>query len=422
VAGIGAATGSSWSLRTTATYQVERVLDCFANETTRQHDEVSALLASQTTKDGETTFLYDATYHLADVTHPDGGSDALEHDDAGRLVAWRNADRHEARWGWDHLGRLGAAIDRTGASVVYEHEEEGALKGLLAPGEVRLWLIRDPRSQAIVEVRAATGSRRASHDALSRIVEVTDEGGATWRFRYDPCGRASQVELPSGLVRAFESDSDGRVTSVRDGVVALRFERDPFGRVLRVDEGDGGPSVHRDAEGRVTMVESEAGDFWELRRDAAGRVKGESGYGDEEVHTFRDHSGRITREMRGEGRTTVARDAMDRPTNVEHGEVERGDESFQRFRWTKAGWLAHAQDADRVLSLERDGEGRVVLEKQGAHWVRSQYDAAGRRVALSSSLGLSMKIERDVLGGALSVECTRRGEVTRFYESHALTG
>lgn len=377
--------------------------DAFGREVQLEYDEVSGLCVARTDSiGGRTEYLYDAAYHLADVTYPDGGSDALEHDAAGRLVGWKNADGHEARWGWDHLGRLGAAIDRNGASILYEYEDEGALKGVLAPGEARLWLIRDPRSSAIVEVRSAMGSRRASHDALSRIVEVKGEDGGTWRFRYDPCGRASQVELPTGLLRAFESDADGRVTSVRDGVVALRFERDPFGRLSHIDEGEGGPSVHRDAEGRVTMVESEAGDFWELHRDAAGRVKEEAGFLDQEVHTFRDHAGRISREMRGEARSNVTRDAMGRPINVEHD-----DESFQRFKWSKAGWLTQAQDADRVLSIERDGEGRVTLEKQGAHWVRSEYDASGRRVVLSSSLGLRAAVERDVLGGALRVTAQR---------------
>lgn len=398
------AAGGAFSVGVTDHHRVRRVLDPFAHETTRSYDEASGLVTSQTTPDGETTFLYDADFHLADVTAPDRGSIALEHDAYGHLEKLTDADGNTSRWGWDELGRLTAAVWPTGASVLFDFDGDGPLKSVLTPGEVRLHLERDPRSQGIARIIAPTGARSARRDALTRIVEVRDELEQVTAFRYDPCGRVAQVEHPTGLVRAFDSDAEGRVTSIQDGVSRLTLERDGLGQLARVDEGDGGPTLHRDAEGRVTMVESEAIDFWELIRDAAGRVTEETTFEDGKLHHLRDHNGRVRRTLRGRHRTTVKRDKAARPVELEHS-----DESFQRFAWSPGGRLTHAQEADRLVALENDGAGRPTLEKQGEHWVRNRYDATGRRAALDTSLGLAVRVERDVLGGAMSL-VAQRGE------------
>ncbi|HJL14108.1 MAG TPA: DUF2169 domain-containing protein [Sandaracinaceae bacterium LLY-WYZ-13_1] len=416
VTGIVDANGNSFSTRHNPAYLVDRVLDYFANETTREYDEASGLLSSQKTPDGETTYLYDAKFHLADVSAPACGSTALEHDAYGHLEKLTDPDGHTSRWSWDHLGRLAAAIDATGTSVVYDFDGEGPLKGVLTPGDVRVGLERDPQSRAVVRIDAPTGSRHARRDALSRVVAVRDELGQATSLRYDPSGQVAQIER-ADLVRAYETDAEGRVLSLRDGTTALALERDGLGHLMHVDEGDGGPRLHRDAEGRVTMVESEALDFWELVRDAAGRVIEETGFGDEKRYDLRDHNGLVKRSTRGPHRTTVERDAAGRPTHLEHS-----DETFQRFAWSPGGRLTHAQEADRMVQLAHDGMGRPTRDAQNEHWVTNQYDASGRRVAVDSSLGLSIRIERDVFGGAMSLAAQRGNQKLELRFDRDATG
>ena len=403
VVGLGDANGGSFSSRVNASYFVDRALDYFANELTRSYDETSGLLSSQNTKDGETTWLYDAGWHLADVSAPDEGSVALEHDGAGRLEMLTDPDGHAQRWAWDPTGLLTAVVDSGGASTVYGYDGDGPLASILTPGEVRITIERDPQTKAAIAVNGPTGPRRATRDALSRVIGVADELGHKTSVRYDPCGHVAQLDLPVGLVRVFESDHEGRVTRVQDGASAIAIERDGLGQVAHIDEGGGtGPRLHRDAEGRVTMVESEAFDFWELTRDAAGRVIEESGYGGEEHSVLRDHRGLVKRAMCDRVRAQVKRDAAGRPIELEHA-----DGSFQRLAWTKGGRLARAQQADRVTSFERDGRGLVTTETADEHRVTSRYDARGDRVAIDSSLGLAVRIERDVFGNAMSILATK---------------
>lgn len=401
VTGIVDATGHSFSIRHNSAYRVDRIIDHFANETTRSYDESSGLLVSQTTPGGETTFLYDARFHLADVTAPARGSSSLQHDAVGRLEELVDADGYRARWSWDHLGRLVAAVDASGASTMFEFDSEGPLLGVRLADEVRLRLERDPQSRIVARIDTPLGSRTATRDALGRIHELRDELGQVTSFRYDPTGRVAQVERPV-LLSAFESDARGRVLSRRDGTRFVRLERDGHGRLMHVDEGGAGPRLHRDAEGRVILIESEAHQFWELVRDAAGRVVEESGFGGERRYDLRDHTGGVKRAVCGSLRTTVERDGAGRPVHIEHS-----DGTFQHLAWSPGGRLTQAREADRVVQLAHDGRGRPVRDTQGEHWVHSQYDVNGRRVSADSSLGLSIRVERDVLGGAMTIEARR---------------
>lgn len=416
VVGIVDARGSSFSARVTPTFQIDRVLDRFANETTRVYDETSGLLASQTTKNGETTYLYDAAYHLADVSAPDAGSLGLEHDALGRLVKETDADGHALKRSWDHLGRLSAAVDREGASVIYDYDGEGPLRSLLLPGETRLAIERDPQSQAIASITSSAGTRYAARDALGRPVDVTDELGQITTVRYAPDGRVSDLMLPEGVRRTLESDTEGRVTRLHDGAEDVHLVRDDFGRLTQVAQGEVGARLHHDAEGRVKMVESEAFDFWELVRDAAGRVIEESGFSEEKRHALRDHDGKVRRAMRGASRTEVKRDRAARPVELEHG-----DGTFQRFAWTPGGKLSRAQDADRVLQLAHDGEGRLAEERAGQHVLTSTYDPRGARTALDSSLGLKVRVERDLHGRATQIIATQGDQTLELrFERDAL--
>jgi RHS repeat-associated protein len=84
--------------------------------------------------------------------------------------------------------------------------------------------------------------------------------------------------------------------------------------------------------------------------------------------------------------------------------LEHSDGSFQRFAWTPGGALAQAQEADRTLQITRDSGGRLLGEASSAHALESACDVLGHRVALESSLGFSLRVERDALGGAMQVE------------------
>jgi RHS repeat-associated protein len=400
------ACGDALSVRVTPSFQVERVLDFFGNELVRTYDESSDLVTTETTRDGESSFLYDADYHVADVTHPARGSVALEHDERGRLVQRTGADHDAARWSWDELGRMIVATRADGTAIAFDRNENGVLNAVLAPAEVRLHLTLDAHSETIGRIVAPTGARTGRRDAQARIVEIEDELGHVTRVRYDASGRVAELTLPDGLVRTYVSDADGRVLEVRDATKHVRWERDASGRVTHVDEGGSGPTLHRDTEGRVTMVESEAATFWELGRDAAGRLVRETTFDDAKLFHRRDHRGAIVASSLGGIPSTVRRDAAGRPVELEHD-----DGSFQRFAWSPGGRLTHAQEADRRTALQHDGLGRPTLDTQDEHWARNVYGPAGRRTSLETSLGLRVRVERDVLGEAMSLRAEQGAQV-----------
>lgn len=395
--------GNASSLSFDPEYRVVRVVDVLGREDTLTYEDLQCVVIGKITPDGQTRFLYDRDLRLAEVIAPDGATLELEHDDAGHLTRWVDADGGVARWVWDAAGRLGGVVDRTRTSVIYDHVgPDGPLATVAPPGELRLALRRDPRTQLLVAVEGPLGARTATRDALGRIATVTDELGATTRYHHGPDGRLAAIELPTGVVRVLGIDAGGHVLAVSDGATTTTFTRDARGRVSTIRRGTIELALHRDAEGHVTRVASEAGAI-ALVRDGAGRAMEELEPNGETRRAARDDEGRIMAWTDPGSRIEVRRDAG------RLVRIEGSDRARETFEHSRAGRVLRAVRGDHEVRFERDGEGRTKLEQQGSHAIRSTYDVRDERVAYESSLGLSVVIQRDARGEAASIHA-RQGE------------
>jgi RHS repeat-associated protein len=404
------ARGNARSVGLDADYRVIRAVDVHGREDTFAYEDRAGMLVSSRTPDGATKVFYDRNLFVAEIASPGSGSIELEHDASGHLCRLVDADGRAARWAWDAVGRLSAAVDRGGTSVVYDyHGEHGPLAAVTTPADVHLILRRDASTHGVVAIERGGGARKARRDTLGRIIHITNELGASAHYHYDPSGRVRAVELPGAIVRTVERDAEGRVIRYSDGASAYVLERDGLGELLRVNEG-GGPLLVRDAEGRVTAVESERGERWQLVRDAAGRVNQEIGPEDERHLAERDHAGRIVAWASPIARTRITRDAAGRPTVLEH------DAGLpQRFAYSRGGRLLRAEQGSHAVVFERDGEGRATLEAQGAFTVRSVFDLRDERVAIDSSLGAVVRVERDERGAATELIARHDGREVRVH-------
>ncbi len=398
VVGLYTAGGASFSGVTDDAHALTLVRDVFAHQTARVYDEGSRQLVSQVDASGETTFLRDSTDQLVEVVAPARGRVGFEYGVRGQLERLVGADGAPTTWGWSVDGRLIVAADRAGASVLYDQPLDAPLVSIRTPLEVRLTLERDERTGQVMGVRSPLGARRARRDAQRRICEVVDESGAATAYRHDAAGRPCRVESPAGVVTTYDSDRAGRILERHDGVTRRAFERDARGRLAQLTENGVGPRLHRDVEGRVSVFESEAFDLWEFMRDAAGRVVEELGFGGEERYARRDHRGLVVRALRGRSRSAVTRDAAGRPVEIEHS-----DGGLQRYAWSPGGQLLRAQDADRAVTFARDRMGRIVEEVGEGVRVRSGYDPSGARVSVDGAAGVTVRVDRDVIGGAVSL-------------------
>lgn len=66
--------------------------------------------------------------------------------------------------------------------------------------------------------------------------------------------------------------------------------------------------------------------------------------------------------------------------------------------YNKNGLLTEVKNQYTAIKLERDKSGRIQKEWQDNHWVASDYDPSGNRLAVSSSFGANILSKRDKMG------------------------
>ena len=66
--------------------------------------------------------------------------------------------------------------------------------------------------------------------------------------------------------------------------------------------------------------------------------------------------------------------------------------------YNKNGLLTEVKNQYTAIKLERDKSGRIQKEWQDNHWVASDYDSSGNRLAVSSSFGANILSKRDKMG------------------------
>ncbi len=370
----------------------------------REVDAASALATSVVDRVGhKTELVYDANDHLSLVQSD--STVVVQHDEDGQLCTLHDANDGIWRFGYDALGLLHAKAAPDGTSVVYERDAHGRLTAVTTPGEMRLELLRDA-SDAIVGMRSPFGTRSIRSDALGRPVEVTDEVGHVHRFGYDERGDLELMEIGEVLAVRYTRNASGAIVRVDRNGSRKDIHRDADENVVAVVDNNVTTQLGRDANGRLTSVTCGADATYELVRDARGAVMEEDVFGLRAITYRRDAEERIVGMSVAGVRTEVIRDSAGRPIEVHY------PSSIERFEHDKGGYLSRAINAACTLELTRDPLGRVTKERSELAEIKSVYGPHGRRIAVRSSLGISVFIDRDAEG---NVQCLRLDEA-RPYE------
>jgi RHS repeat-associated protein len=401
------ATGRARTIEVDDAHRITLRRDASGRESSYAYDEATGAIILAIDRGGQRTeFLYDSAGHLAEQALPGGGSVVLDYDEAGRLQSRTAPDGSAERWGWDRGGRLQSHTRPEGGTIVYEYAVTGGLACVVTSGEVRLTFERSADHRSIA-VRTPFGERRLGLDPLGRISEITDEAGHRARLRYHPSGWLNEIQRASSSV-SIDRGSRGVVERWTDGVIDVRWDRDADLEVTAVHAGGEEIAVlHRDAEHRVTLVQDPTFGMHELRYDARGSLIEESTSSGAKTSYVYDDEARLVGVRRTDVASRYERDHSGRVVRATHGLLE------ERFEWTAAGRLKAAITSAAQVYLHRDSGRRIVRETHamGGQTVEiaSTYDACGRRVAIESSLGARVRIQRDPGGAPIVVHVAAHG-------------
>ncbi|HLT41052.1 MAG TPA: DUF6531 domain-containing protein, partial [Enhygromyxa sp.] len=361
----------------------------------REYTEFSQIAALIDPLGRRREFDYDERGNLIAVREPDGSSMLLAWSERDELL--RVIDRNGGWWQWryDQRQRVVERLDPAGGRQLWSYEG-GWLTGIGDPLGNLTSFGWDQHGN-VTGIRSATGAtERWRYDALGRPIEYIDARGGVEQRSYDLRGQLIAVTNPEGRVASARYDAQGNLIEAKVGEFNARFEYVGTGKLARRTVGEQRLSFVYDLEERLREVVDATGQRHRFELDPNGAVIGETDFGGRTLRYRRDAAGRMIERTNGSGQTT----------NFEYdpcGRVIRktlGDGSVHRFRYRGDGRMIAADNGVAALELELDPFGRVLVERQGEHWVASEYDAAGRRTRVRSSLGGETRLLRD-RGGAV---------------------
>jgi RHS repeat-associated protein len=343
-----------------------------------QHDARGNLLAV-TGPDGASLKLrYDEKDLPVEAIDAIGGSWRFVYDDSARVIERSNPLGHRTYLAYSGK-HLVAVVDPAGHGSSLEYDAMGNLRALTAPdGSLRRW----------------------KHDALGRITVAIDPAGNEQHRSYDLLGRLTRVEEPDGNVRELSCDPEGNVVHARDAQHDVRFAYQGMSRLAMRSEAGTSVRFEYDTEEQLIGIINEHGHVYRFELGPTGEVSVESGFDGIRRKYERDLAGRVRSLVRPNGLTSqYAYDDADRVTAVQHS-----DGSKESYDYRLDGELIQAvNDACRV-AFERDALGRILRDAQDEHWVDSEYDARGLRIAMRSSLGADQRIQRNEMGDVVGLE------------------
>ncbi|HKU38253.1 MAG TPA: DUF6531 domain-containing protein, partial [Polyangiales bacterium] len=349
---------------------------------------------------------YDARGNLIELCTADGATWRFEYDARDRLL--HAVDALGGSWRFEYGGgRLLSATDPLGNVRRYAYRGRW-LVAVFEPDGRQTRFAYDAAGNLAMRVACDGTVTKYEYDAWGQLVALSDGAGNRQEHDYDLLGRLVRVRGPQGVCE-LGYDAESNLTSWRDGDACVRFTYQGTAR-LSSRKADGATLCFEyDSEEQLVSIVNEHGRVFRIARDARGAVR-EVGDFDGSTHSFtRDAAGRVVRHEHAGEFSEYEYDAAGRVIEVLHS-----DGSFEGYRHRADGSLESSWNQHSALELERDALGRILVERQGGHAVESQYDAAGRRTGIQSSLGMRQLLEYSQLGCLRTLSERASGFELRF--------
>jgi RHS repeat-associated protein len=341
----------------------------------------------------------------------EGNITGYSYDDRGNVIAVQKPDASVRKFLYDESGKLTMITDAEGNSTVYVYKRS-ELQAVISPdSSVTTYKYNDV---GLIQSVTNSNDQKTSYCYdddlnLSKII-LPDGADAVWL--YDAWGRCLKTINPAKQLQEFKYDLLDRVTRIRklDGNVVyltynayrnvvhakdadhdVRFEYTALGQLKARAENGRRVQFNYDTEERLISLINAHKEVYSFKYDSAGKIVEEIGFDGIIRKYVRNKVGKITKAyLPGNKFAQYEYDVTGRLTRAEYS-----DGDWEVYSYDKNGQVVEAINAYANVIIERDAKGRVLKDQQNEHYVTSKYNVLGKRIEVCSSLGASIKIERD---------------------------
>jgi RHS repeat-associated protein len=191
------------------------VTDANTNQTAYQYDLFNRL--TRVTQPGSvtTTYAYDLHGNLASVTDGAGNITTYTYDDLGRLVSTQSPDTGTTRYSYDENGNLRYKV-QNGNSIQYQYDLLGRLTNIVYSDTTQnVTLTYDTGTGNYLLGRLASvtdpaGTVQYSYDGLGNLITETRTINSiiyVTSYGYDDAGNLRAIVYPTGQTIAYQADT-----------------------------------------------------------------------------------------------------------------------------------------------------------------------------------------------------------------------
>ncbi|ELP99313.1 YD repeat-containing protein [Pseudomonas syringae BRIP34876] len=299
-----------------------------------------------------TYYRYDERHHLVAVTDALNNTTTLERKPDGEVLRINHPDGTSETFTYNELGQVLTHTDGKGQTTQLLRNGRGLPK----------WR-QDAKGQTITY----------EYDKAIRLVALTNENDATYRFAYDNADRLIEEKRIDNLTRRFSYNLGGHLTQVEEigygekGEQPRRsthLERDPIGRLLAKLNDDARQDYAYDDGDRLLSIERKPTD--------TGRKLGVTA---EKLEFAYDLLGRLTTETTPQGALAYDYDPLSNLTTLT---LPTGQ--HLNHLYYGSGHLHQLNlDGQLISDMERDDLHREIYRTQGKLTSCFGYDSMGRK-------------------------------------------
>ncbi len=300
----------------------------------------------------DTYYRYDDRGHLIAVTDALNNTTTLERKPDGEVLRINHPDGTSETFTYNELGQVLTHTDGKGQATQLLRNGRGLPK----------WR-QDAKGQTITY----------EYDKAIRLVALTNENDATYRFAYDDADRLIEEKRIDNLTRRFSYNLGGHLTQVEEigygekGEQPRRstyLERDPIGRLLAKLNDDARQDYAYDDGDRLLSIERKPTD--------TGRKLGVTA---EKIDFAYDLLGRLVKETTPQGALAYEYDPLSNLTTLT---LPTGQ--HLNHLYYSSGHLHQLNlDGQLISDMERDDLHREIYRTQGKLTSCFGYDSMGRK-------------------------------------------
>ncbi|MEC0236534.1 RHS repeat-associated core domain-containing protein [Paenibacillus kribbensis] len=390
----------------TPEYYCTRILNPLGGEIRYLYSDTGELLRIEDADGRVTGYTYDAFGRMVEETQPDEGKWQYLYDSDGRLKQMTDPEGRLRSWIYDVDGRVvqSIAADETVTRFVYD--EQHRIREVHNPQGAITELAYDEQDN-LVRVTLPDGtSGQWSYNQRGECEQEINPLGAKQCFVYDALGRVVRTEMPDGNVMKLQYNAYDDIVLAEDHLHRIAFGHTPLGDMKWSEQKGRRIELVYNQENELIEVVNEKRERYMLERDANGQITRETGFDGIERRYIRSAGGLLQRVERPDERWTCYE--YDQTGRINRAEYSDG--LVETFVYNRMGELVETSNPFTTVKLEYDQAARVVKEWRDDYWVSSQYDTLGNRLQISSSLGASITMERDLLGQVSRVQAQQTAD------------